>query len=50
MSYAVWGPLGHHHDELRGRPAPFFRWWAPLLTIALLILMMGLGYLFRGVP
>jgi len=50
MSYAVWAPFGQHRHEFQERPAPFFQRWAPLLAIALLILMLGLGYLFRGVP
>jgi len=51
MSYVVWALLGrHHHDGLRERPAPAGSGWAALLTVALLILMLGLGYLLRGVP
>jgi len=51
MSYAVWVLLGRHqHDGLRARPASAGPGWPALLTVAVLILMLGLGYLLRGVP
>jgi hypothetical protein len=51
MAYAVWALLGcHHHDGLRERPASAGPGWTALLTVAILILMLGLGYLLCGVP